>query len=87
MKKTALYLIDNLAEIKQSLLIVEKPIILFQSKIESQNIKSGGKCEFKFYNNTFFDCYHYDILKWILDDKFIIGYKLSEGEVAIFGRD
>ena len=86
-KETALYLIDNPSEIKQSFLIGEKPVILFQSKIESQNIKSGGKCEFKFYNNTYFDCYHYDNLKWALDGQFIIGYKINEGAAAIFGRD
>ena len=86
-KETALYLIDNPSEIKQSLLIGEKPIILFQSKIESQNIKSGGKCEFKFYNNTYFDCYHYDSFKWCLDENFAIAYKLGEGAAAIFGRD
>ena len=86
-KQTALYLIDNPSEIKQSLLMGEKPIILFQSKIESQNIKSGGKCEFKLHNNTYFDCYHYDNFKWTLDDNFIMAYKLNEGAVAIFGKD
>ena len=87
MKQTALYFIDNPSEIKQILLIGEKQIILFQSKIESHNIKSGGKCEFKFYNNTYFDFYHYDNYKWVLNEKFLIGYKVYEGTTAIFGRD
>ena len=86
-KETALYLIDNPAEIKQSLLIGEKPTILFQSKIESQTIKSTGKCDFKFHNNTYFDCYQYDTFKWMSDDKFLIAYKLNEGAAAIFGKD
>ena len=86
-KETALYLIDNPAEIKQNLLLGEKPIILFQSRIEKQNMKSGGKCEFRCYNNSYFDVISYENYKWCLDENFIIAYRLNEGACAIFGRD
>ena len=43
--------------------------------------------QFKFYNNTYFDCNHYDNFKWVIDNQFIIAYKLNKGAVAIFGRD
>ena len=86
-KETALYLIDNPAEIKQSLLVGDKPIILMQSRIESQNMKSGGRCEFRCYNNTYFDVYSYENYKWCLDENFVIAYKLNEGACAIFGRE
>ena len=86
-KETALYLIDNPAEIKQSLLVGDKPIILMQSRIESHNMKSGGRCEFRCYNNTYFDVYSYENYKWCLDENFVIAYKLNEGACAIFGRE
>ena len=86
-KDTALYLIDNPSEIKQSLLIGDKPIVLFQSRIETQNIKSGGRCEFRCYNNTYFDVYNYENYKWCIDENFVISYKLNEGACAIFGRE
>ena len=86
-KETALYLIDNPSEIKQSLLIGDKPIVLFQSRIETQNIKSGGRCEFRCYNNTYFDVYNYENYKWCIDENFVISYKLNEGACAIFGRE
>ena len=86
-KETALYLIDNQTEIKQSLLIGDKPIILFQSRIENQNMKSGGKCDFRCYNNSYFDVYYYQNYKWSLDENFVIAYGLNEGACAIFGRD
>ena len=86
-KNTALYLIDNPSEIKQSLLIGDKPIILFQSRIESINTKSGGKFDIKCYNNTYFDIYRYENYKWCIDENFLIAYKLNEGACAVFGRD
>ena len=85
-KETALYLIDNPSEIKHSLLIGDKSIVLFQSRIESQNMKSGGKCEFRCYNNTYFDVYSYGSYKWCMEDNYIIAYKLNEGACAVFGR-
>ncbi len=86
-KETALYLIDNPTEIKQSLCLGEQPIILFQSRIETQNIKSGGRSEFKCYNNTYFNVLNYQSYMWSLDENFVIAYILNEGACAIFGRD
>ena len=86
-KDTALYLIDNPSEIKQSLLVGDKPIILFQSRIESINTKSGGIFDIKCYNNTYFDIYRYENYKWCIDENFVVAYRLNEGACAIFGRD
>jgi len=85
--KTALYLVDNPPEIKQSLLIGEKPIILFQGKINLINMKSVGKPEIVLTKNPYFDILQFDLLKWSIDENYIIAHKYKEGAAVLFGRN
>ena len=81
--KTSLYLVDNSEEIKQGLLLGETPLVLFQCKIKG--VKSGEE-NFDMQENPIFDVYHFDSLKWVLTNEYIIAYKFREGACAIFNK-
>ena len=88
MEKTAMYLVENPVDIKESLLIGEEPLVLFQTKIEgvsSQN--KSTKIDLKPIKNPFFNLTHFDTLKWSITKEYVIAHKFKEGACAIFGRD
>lgn len=71
---------------KQPLLIPEKQCLLFQTKIEYTNCKNS-KTEFKVFKNPIFDTTQYDLLKWSITEKYVLGYKLKEGACIVFSKD
>lgn len=82
-EKTAIFLTDNEKEIKQPLLVPEKSTILFQTKIESITTRNN-RVEYKTIKNPIFDTTQYDLLKWAITNKYVLGYKIKEGACIIF---
>ena len=87
MEKTAMYLVESPADIKESLLIGEEPIVLFQTKIEAVSSQNKTtKIDLKPIKNPFFNLTHFDTLKWSITKEYVIAHKFKEGACAIFGR-
>lgn len=67
-------------------MIPEKTCLLFQTKIES-TVTKNNRTEFKIVKNSIFDTTQYDLLKWSIDHKYVMGYKLREGACILFSKD
>jgi hypothetical protein len=85
-EKAALYLIDHGQKVREPLLIPEKSLLLFQTKLEGV-AKLHSKSEFKALKNSIIDVSQYDLFKWVITKDNIIAYKLKEGTSYVFSRD
>lgn len=85
-EKAALYLIDHGQKVREPLLIPERSILLFQTKLEGV-AKLHSKSEFKALKNSIIDVSQFDLFKWVITKDNIIAYKFKEGTSFVFSRD
>lgn len=85
MESTAIYLVENPNQIKETLLFGDDPVQLFQTKIEEVSTANKAmRMDLKAIENPYFNVLQFDNVNWSITSEFVIGHSVRE--CAIFSR-